>query len=163
MPSFDIASKVDPQSMDNAINVATKEILNRYDFRETKTEIEFLKKEDIIKISTENDMRIKAIEDILMSRMAKQGLEAKSLDFSNQPYASGTMMKKEIKIKNGIDKDAARKIVKDIKESKLKVSPAQMDDIVRVTAKKIDDLQEVMAILRRQDYGLPLQFVNIKS
>ncbi len=163
MPSFDIASKVDPQAMDNAINVATKEIMNRYDFRETKTEIEFIKKEDIIKITTENDMRVKAIEDILMSRMAKQGLEAKSLDFSNEAYASGAMMKKEIKIKNGIDKDAARKIVKDIKESKLKVTPAQMDDIVRVTAKKIDDLQAVISLLRKQDYGLPLQFVNTKS
>ena len=163
MPSFDIASKVDPQSMDNAINVATKEILNRYDFRETKTEIEFIKKDDIIKITTENDMRVKAIEDILMSRMAKQGLEAKSLDFSSETYASGAMMKKEIKIKNGIDKDVARKIVKDIKESKLKVTPAQMDDIVRVTAKKIDDLQAVISLLRKQDYGLPLQFVNTKS
>ena len=163
MPSFDIASKVDPQSMDNSINVATKEIMNRYDFRETKTEIEFIKKDDIIKITTENDMRVKAIEDILMSRMAKQGLEAKSLDFSSEAYASGAMMKKEIKIKNGIDKDAARKIVKDIKESKLKVTPAQMDDIVRVTAKKIDDLQAVISLLRKQDYGLPLQFVNTKS
>ena len=108
-------------------------------------------------------MRLKAIEDILMSRMAKQGLEAKSLDFSSEAYASGAMMKKEIKIKNGIDKDAARKIVKDIKESKLKVTPAQMDDIVRVTAKKIDDLQAVISLLRKQDYGLPLQFVNTKS
>lgn len=163
MPSFDIASKVDPQTMDNALNVARKELQTRYDFRDSKTEIDFNKKDNSILLTTETDMRIKAIEDILMSRMAKQGLEAKSLDFSKDAYPSGTMMKKEIKIKNGVDKDAARKIVKDIKESKIKVTTAQMDEIVRVTAKKIDDLQEAIALLRRQDYGLPLQYINMKN
>ncbi|TAH27340.1 MAG: YajQ family cyclic di-GMP-binding protein [Cytophagales bacterium] len=163
MPSFDISSKVDAQTMDNALNVTRKELQTRYDFRETKTEIEFNKKDNQLLITTETDMRIKAIEDILMSRMAKQGLDSKSLEFTKEAYASGAMMKKEIKIKNGIDKDSAKKIVKDIKESQIKVSTAQMDDIIRVTGKKIDDLQAVISFLRKNDYGLPLQFINMKN
>jgi hypothetical protein len=163
MPSFDIISKVDSQTMDNAVNVAKKELLTRYDFRDSKTEIDYNKKDNTLLITTENDLRIKAVEDILMSRMAKQGLETKCLDFSKEAYPSGANMKRELKIKNGIDKEAAKKIVKDIKDSKIKVSPSQMDDIVRVTAKKIDDLQAVIALLRSKDYGQPLQYINMKS
>src|SRR6187402_1741025 len=138
MPSFDIVSKVDPQTLDNAINVARKEIQTRYDFRDSKTEIELDKKASIIKVTTENSMRMNAIVDILLSRMAKQGIDAKSLDMSKEEYASGTMVKRELPVKNGIDKDGCRKIVKLIKDSNLKVVPAQMDDLVRVTGKKID-------------------------
>jgi uncharacterized protein YajQ (UPF0234 family) len=163
MPSFDIVSKVDPQTLDNVINVAKKEILNRYDFRDSKSTVELDKKNNTLLIVTENSMRVRAIIDAVITRMAKQGLDAKSLDESEEDYASGNMVKKEVKIKTGIDKDSARKIVKDIKDSKLKVVPAQMDEMVRVTAKKIDDLQEVISLLRRGDYGLPLQFINMKS
>lgn len=163
MASFDIASKVDAQTMDNALNVSRKELQTRYDFRESKTEIDFSKKDNTILLTTETDMRIKAIEDILMARMAKQGLEAKSLDFSEAHYPSGAMVKKTIKIKNGVDKEACKKIIKDIKDAKLKVTTAQMDEMIRVTAKNIDNLQEVIALLRKSDYGLPLQFINMKS
>jgi uncharacterized protein YajQ (UPF0234 family) len=162
MPSFDIVSKVDPQTFDNALNVAKKEIFNRYDFRDTKSTIEWDKKANTLEILTENSMRLKAIIDIIITRMAKQGLESKSLDLSKEDYASGAMVRKEIKIKTGVDKESAKKIVKVIKDSKLKVTPAQMDELVRVTGKKIDDLQEVMAMLRGQDLGLPLQFINMK-
>ena len=163
MPSFDIVSKIDPQTLDNVINVAKKEILNRYDFRDSKSTLELDKKNNSLEIVTENTMRLKAILDAVITRMAKQGLDAKSLDEGKEEYASGNMIKKDVKIKTGVDKDAARKIVKDIKESKLKVTPAQMDEMVRVTAKKIDDLQEVIALLRKGDYGIPLQFINMKS
>ncbi|HEX8547753.1 MAG TPA: YajQ family cyclic di-GMP-binding protein [Cytophagaceae bacterium] len=163
MPSFDIVSKVDPQTLDNVMNVATKEILNRFDFRESKSSIDLDKKNNTIQIITENSMRVKAIEDAIITRMAKQGLDSKSLDYGDEVYASGNMVKKDIKIKIGVDKEAAKKIVKDIKDSKIKASPAQMDEMIRVTAKKIDDLQEVIALLRKKDYGLPLQFVNMKS
>ena len=163
MPSFDIVNKIDPQTLDNAINVAKKEILNRYDFRDSKSSIELDKKNDTLLIVTENSMKVRAIIDVLITRMAKQGLDAKSLDEGKEDYASGNMVKKDVKIRTGIDKDAARKIVKDIKDSKLKVTPAQMDDIVRVTAKKIDDLQAVMTLLRKGDYGIPLQFINMKA
>jgi len=163
MPSFDIVNKVDPQTLDNAINVAKKEILNRYDFRDSKSSIELDKKTNALEIITENSMRMDAILDVLIMRMAKQGLDARALDMGKDEYASGSMIRKDVKIKSGIDKEVARKIVKIIKDSKLKVTPAQMDEMVRVTAKKIDDLQQVIALLRQNDFDVPLQFVNMKS
>src|ERR1017187_1349102 len=162
MPSFDIVNKTDPQTLDNAINNARKEIVNRYDFRDSKTTIDFDKKSNNLHVVTENDMRIKAIEDIIIQRMAKQGIDPKALDFGKEHYAAGSMVKKDIKIIEGIEKEAAKKIVKTIKDLKLKVEPSIMDDQVRVTAKKIDDLQAVMAAIRKKDFGVPLQFVNMK-
>jgi len=107
-------------------------------------------------------MSLKSVIDILMVRMAKQGIDPKSLDTSSEAYPSGQVLKKELKVKTGVDKDSCRKIIKDIKDSKLKVTPAQMDELVRVTAKKIDDLQEVIALMRSKDYGIPIQFINMK-
>lgn len=162
MPSFDVVSKVDAQTLDNAINSAKKEIQTRYDFRGSNTSIELDKKTNTIHVVTEHEMKIDAIEDIIMSRMIKQGLDPKSLDFGKEQYASGSMIKKDIKIKEGIDKDAARKIVKAVKDLKLKVEPAVMDEQVRVTGKKIDDLQQAMGAIRQGDFGIAIQFVNIK-
>ncbi len=163
MPSFDIVSKIEHQNLDNAINVARKEVINRYDFHGSKTEIELDKKTLNIHILTENDMRMKAIQDILIARMMKQHVDPACLDFGKELYASGNMVKKDIKVKEGIDKETAKKIVKDIKASGLKVQASIMDDIVRVTGKKIDDLQAVISLCKAGSYGLPLQFVNMKS
>lgn len=162
MPSFDIVSKVDPQTLDNALNVARKEITTRYDFRDSKTEIELDKKASIIKVTTENSMRMNAIVDIVITRMAKQGIDAKALDMSKEEYASGPMVKRELPVKNGIDKEGCKKIIKIIKDSGSKVTAAQMDDLIRVTGKKIDDLQEIIALLRSKDVGVALQFINMK-
>ncbi|MFN5214915.1 MAG: YajQ family cyclic di-GMP-binding protein [Bacteroidota bacterium] len=163
MPSFDIVSKIEHQNLDNAINVARKEIQNRYDFHGSKTEIELDKKTLNIHIVTENDMRMKAIQDVLIARMMKQHLDPSCLDFGKELYASGNMFKKDIKVKEGIDKETAKKIVKDIKASGLKVQASIMDDIIRVTSKKIDDLQSVIQLCRQGSYGLPLQYINMKS
>jgi len=163
MPSFDIVSKVDPQTLENAMNTVKKEIQNRYDFRDTKGSIELDKKSNEIQVSTENTMRLGQIEDIIISKFVKQNIDATALDFTNTEYASGPMIKKEIKVRAGIDKETAKKIVKIIKDQKLKVQPAIMDDQIRVTGKKIDDLQEAIAALRKADIGQPLQFVNMKS
>jgi len=165
MASFDIVSKVDPQTMDNAVNVARKEIMNRYDFRDTKGTLEYDKKTSEVKITMENDMRVQHTEDVLMSKMVKQGLDATALDFSKEAYQSGAMVKKDIKVKAGIDKETSKKIMKLIKDSKLKVSAAIMDETIRVTGKKIDDLQQVIAVLRTnaEEIGMPLQYVNMKS
>jgi len=163
MASFDIVSKVDPQTLENAINTVKKEIQNRYDFRDTKGGVELDKKSNVILVSSENSMRVGQIEDIIMSKMVKQGLDATSLDFSAEEYPSGPMIKKDIKVRAGIDKETSKKIVKLIKDSKAKVQAAIMDDQVRVTGKKIDDLQEVISLLRRAELGLPLQYVNMKS
>ena len=163
MPSFDIVSKVDSQTVENAINVAKKEIVNRYDFHGSKTEVDFNKKDLTLLITTENELRLNAAIDIIINRGMKQGLDPRSFDISKEHYASGPMIKKDVKLKNGLDKDAMKKIVKAIKDSGVKVQAAQMDNIVRVTSKKIDDLQQVIALLRKGDYGSPLQFDNMKN
>ncbi|WP_242921064.1 YajQ family cyclic di-GMP-binding protein [Pontibacter liquoris] len=165
MASFDIVSKVDPQIMDNAVNTARKEIMNRYDFRDTKGSLEYDKKASEVHISMENEMRVQHAEDVLMNKMVKQGLDATALDYSKDIYQSGAMTKRDLKVKAGIDKEASKKIMKIIKDSKAKVSAAIMDETIRVTGKKIDDLQEVIAALRAntEEIGMPLQFVNMKS
>lgn len=165
MPSFDIVNKVDHQSLDNAINNAKKEILNRYDFHGSKTEIELDKKTLNIHIVTENTLRVKHVTDVIIARMVKQNIDPQCLDAGKEEYASGQMLKKDIVVKEGIAKDVAKKIVGIIKDSKLKVQASIMDDQVRVTGKKIDDLQEVIALMRQKgtELGIPLQFVNMKS
>lgn len=163
MPSFDIVSKIDAQTLDNAVNNAKKEILNRYDFHDSKSSIELDKKTNEITIVTENDMRLKAIQDSIISRMVKQHLDPNSLDMGKEEYASGNMIRKEIKVKEGIDKETAKKIVKKIKDSGLKVQASIMDDQVRVQGKKIDDLQAVISLCRSEDFGQPLQYINMRN
>lgn len=164
MPSFDIVSKIDAQTLDNAINNAKKEILNRYDFNTSKSTIELDKKNNVLCIITEDDMRLKAITDSIISRFVKQGLDPKALDFE-KPFSSitGNMIKKDITVKEGIDKEAAKKVVKKIKDSGLKVQAAIMEDQIRVTAKKIDDLQAVISLCRTEDFGQPLQYINMRN
>jgi uncharacterized protein YajQ (UPF0234 family) len=163
MASFDIVSKVDAQTLDNVINIARKEIVNRFDFRDSKTEIELNKKDYLVVITTENEMRITAIEDAIRSRMIKQGLSPMALDFGKSHYASGNMLKKEIKVKQGVDKETGKKIIKVIKDLRLKVEAQMMDDQVRVNGKKIDELQAVISHLRNSELEIPLQFINMKS
>ncbi|MCS6967194.1 MAG: YajQ family cyclic di-GMP-binding protein [Cytophagales bacterium] len=162
MPSFDIVNKIDHQLLDNAINNARKEIATRFDLKDSKTEITFDKKNLHITIVTANELSLKSVIKILIERMVKQHLDPKCLDFGKAEYASGNMVRKDISIKEGIDKEVAKKIVKDIKETGLKVQASIMDDMVRVSGKKIDDLQEIIAMLRQKDYNIPLQFVNMK-
>lgn len=162
MPSFDIVNEIDIQKLDNAINVARKEIVNRYDFHGSKTEMELDKKEMTLKITTENEMRMNAIRDIIISRSMKQGVDPKCFDFGKDHYASGNMVRKDVKIKKGIDKETAKAIVKHIKETGLKVQASIMDEQVRVTGKKIDDLQEVIADIKTKPIELPLQYVNFR-
>ncbi len=163
MPTFDIVSKVDAQTLDNAMNNAKKEILNRYDFSTSKSTIDHDKKTNIITVVTEDDMRLKAIEDAIISRMVKQGIDPNSLDFGKEQYASGNMIRKEISIKEGIDREAAKKIVAKIKASGLKVQASMMDDQVRVQSKNIDDLQGVIALCKKEDFGQPLQYINMRN
>lgn len=163
MPSFDITSKVDLQTLDNAINIAKKEIDNRYDFKGSHVSMELNKKDMIVNVEVESDMQLKQVEDILITKSMRQGLEANSFDLSKEPGASGKYIKKTIPVKNGIDRDMAKKIVKLIKDNGSKVQPAIMDDIIRVTGKKIDDLQEVIQLCRSSSLDIPLQFVNMKS
>ncbi len=163
MPSFDISSKVDLQTLDNAVNIAKKEIDNRYDFKGTHVTFELNKKDMTIAVEVEGDMKLKQLEDVLLTKAMRQGLDAKSFDLEEEPVPSGKYVRKTITIKNGIDKENARKIVKLIKDSGVKVQAAIMDDIIRVTGKKLDDLQAVIQLCRTSSIDLPLQYVNMKS
>ncbi|MBK9177110.1 MAG: YajQ family cyclic di-GMP-binding protein [Flavobacteriales bacterium] len=163
MPSFDILSKVDIQMLDNAVNVVKREIDTRYDLRGTNSTVELDKKALTIKLSTEDHMKLDAIVDILLERSGKQKVDVRSYDLSSEPVPSGKILYRIIKVKHGIERETAKKITKAIKDSGLKVQPQIMDDMIRVTGKKIDDLQSVMALCREQDFELPLQFENMKS
>jgi cyclic-di-GMP-binding protein len=163
MPSFDIVSEIDLQKLDNAINVAVKEITTRFDFNGSKTNLELDKKTMVLSLTTENEMRVKAVQDIVIGRMMKQGLDASSLDFGKEHYASGNMIKKEIKVKQGVDKENAKKIVKIIKDSGAKVQASIMDEQVRVTGKKLDDLQDCIAKVKASKLEIPLQYTNFRN
>ena len=163
MPSFDIASKVDLQTLDNDINTVKKEISNRFDFKNSHVLIELNKKDFIVKLEADSDMKLEQIIDVLISRSMKQGIDATAFDFEKEAYPSGKVVKKEVTVRNGLKQDDAKKIVKLIKDSGLKVQAAIMDNVVRVTGKKIDDLQEVMAKCKSASLGFPLQFENMKS
>ena len=160
-PSFDVVSQVDMQEVSNALNQTTKEISQRYDFKGSKSEV--VKDDDGIKITTEVEMRLNAIVDILKSKFIKRGVSIKNLEYGKIEDAAGGMVRQKIKIKQGIDSDVAKKITKDIKETKLKVQAQIQDDQVRVSGKKIDDLQSVIAFLKEKDYGLDLQYINFRS
>jgi cyclic-di-GMP-binding protein len=162
MPSFDIASSVDIQTLDNAVNIVKKEITNRFDFKGNHVVIDLNKKEYVLKLESDSEMKIQQIVDVLLSRSMKQGIDASAFDFSKEAFPSGKIFKKEVSVKNGLKQEDAKKVVKHIKESGLKVQAAIMDDIVRVTGKKIDDLQEVIASCRAGNLGLPLQYINMK-
>jgi uncharacterized protein YajQ (UPF0234 family) len=163
MPSFDISSKVDLQTLDNAINTVNKEISTRFDFKNSLVKIDLNKKDFIINLEVESDMKMKQVIDVIISRAMKQGIEASAFDFEKDAYPSGKVVRKEVSVRNGLKQDDSKKIVKLIKDSNLKVQVAIMDDIVRVTGKKIDDLQDVIALCRNSSLGLPLQFINMKS
>jgi uncharacterized protein YajQ (UPF0234 family) len=163
MPSFDITSKIDLQTLDNAINVVKKEVDNRYDFKGSHVTVELNKKDFTVALEVDSDMQLKQLEDILLTKSMRQGIESNAFDMSKEPSANGKHIRKTVTVKNGIGRDDAKKIVKLIKDSKLKVEAAIMDDIVRVTAKKIDDLQAVIQLCRTSDLELPLQYVNMKS
>lgn len=163
MPSFDIVSRVDLQEVDNAVNNAVKEITNRYDFRGAETEITLDKKNKVIHMLTADTMKMDALRDVLITKAVKRNLDVKVFEWGDVEPGGRNNMKREVKIREGIEKELAQKIVKWIKESKLKVQAAIQGDELRVTGKQIDDLQAVMQLLKaREDLPIPLQYVNMK-
>ncbi len=161
MPSFDIVSKVDLQEVDNAVNQARKEIEQRYDFKGTHNEIE-LEKEAIV-ILAADDYKLDAVVDILKGKLVRRQVSPKCLDFGKKEPASGGAVRQRVGIVQGISKEKGKELVKIIKDSKLKVQAQIMEDQVRVTGKKIDDLQEVIQLLKGKDLDVELQFVNMRS
>lgn len=162
MPSFDIVSEVDTQALDNAINTATREVATRYDLKDSKSTIELDKKNMTIQIVTGSDMYMNSIEQIITSKLLKQKIDPSCLDMGKEEYAAGDMMRKDITILKGIEREFAKKIVKTIKESKLKVQVQIMDEQVRVTSKSINDLQAVISLCKSAGFERPLQYVNMK-
>lgn len=163
MPSFDIANNVDMQEVDNAVNMTKKMTTTRYDFRGSKSEVSLDRKEGMIRILTEDTMKLSAIEGELSTNLSKRDISAKALDLGKIESAAGDMVRREIRIIAGIDADKAREIVKLIKGMKTRVQAKIMDDQVRVTGKKRDDLQQVITMLKEEDMGIPLQYVNMRD
>ena len=163
MPSFDLVSKVDLQTLDNAVNITEKEIKNRFDFKGSHVVIDLNKKDLKLNLEADSDMKIQQITDVLISRSMKQGLAAEVYDLSKEPFQSGKVVKKEVLVRNGIKQEDAKKIVKKIKDSGLKVQASIMDDIIRISGKKIDDLQQVIQASKGWDLGLALQYINMKD
>lgn len=161
MPSFDIVSKVDLQEVDNAVNQAVKEISQRYDFKGTTNELELEK--DSLKILAADDYKLKAIQDILIAKLVRRNVSPKCLDYGKEEPASAGAVRVRAAIVQGISKEKGKELVKLIKETKLKVQAQIMEDQVRVTGKKIDDLQSVMQMLKEKDVGIELQFENMRS
>ncbi len=161
MPSFDVVSKVDMQEVDNAVNQARKEIDQRYDFKGTHNEITLEK--DSILILAADDYKLQAVTDILVGKLVRRSVSAKCLDFGTKEAASHNEVRQRAAIIQGIDKEKGKEVTKAIKESKLKIQAQIMDDQVRVTSKKIDDLQAVISLLKGKDFGIELQFINMRS
>jgi len=160
--SFDIVSKVDLQETDNAINQARKEIIQRYDFKGSKTSIELKQKEFEVVLVSDDDFKMKAVVDILQSKFVKRGVPLKALTYGAIESAAGGTVRQVIKLQNGIDKENAKLLTKVIKDSKLRVQAQIMDDQVRITGKSKDDLQTAITLIRQADLKFAVQFVNYR-
>lgn len=158
--SFDIVSDVDFQEVDNAINQAIKEIHQRYDLKDSATEITLNKKDKLITINTKDDYSWKQSYEIIRAKFIKRQVSTKTLDPKEPEPAAHGRIKVVINLQSGISKDNAKKITKMIKDMKLKVSAQIMDEKIRVQGAKIDDLQEVIKAVKEADYDFPTQFVN---
>ena len=163
MPSFDIVNKVDLGEVDNAINNATREVSTRYDFRNSKTTIDLNKKELNISLVTSDEMKMEALSTMIRSNCIKRSVDPKCLEFKTIEQTSQGLLKRDVKINEGMSKDVAREIVKKIKDLKIKVQASIQDEQVRVTGKKLDDLQEAIQAIKASEFEIPLQFVNMKS
>lgn len=160
MPSFDAVSEVDAHELTNAVDQAGREVDNRYDFR--GSDCRFSRDDMKVKLDGGSEFQVEQMLDILYKALSKRGIDLGAVEAS-EPQASGKRMLQTVTVKQGIDKDTARKIIKLIKDAKLKVQAAIQGEQVRVTGKKRDDLQEVIALLREAKLGLPLQFVNFRD
>lgn len=161
MPSFDIVSEVDKHELTNAVDQTNREIANRFDFRGTDAKVE--QSDKVLTMHADSDFQLDQLSDILRGKLVKREIEVSCLEIKD-PVGNGKMRKQDVIVREGIDKDLSRKIVKIIKESKAKVQAAIQGDSVRVTGKKRDILQGVMALLRGNDaIDMPLQFNNFRD
>ena len=161
MPSFDIVSKTDMTSVDNALQGVIKEMQVRYDFKGSKSEVS--KTDETITILADDDLKRRQVEELLVTHLTRKGVDTKALEFGKLEQAGGNMVRQTITIKQGVQRDVTQKIVKAIKSSKLKTQAAVQGDEIRVSGKKRDDLQATMAMIKELDVDLPLQFENFRD
>ncbi|HCC46867.1 MAG TPA: YajQ family cyclic di-GMP-binding protein [Elusimicrobia bacterium] len=160
--SFDVVSKVEYTVVDEAIAIAMKEVVNRYDFKDSKSEINFDKKENKIMLQSSDDYKVKALLEVLMMKVSKRGLPVKNFEAQKVESALGGTAKMVVKVQQGIPQDKAKEIVRAVKDAKLKANVSIQADTLRVTSKSKDELQNVMSLLRGGDYGITLQFDNFR-
>jgi cyclic-di-GMP-binding protein len=160
--SFDIVSKVDMQEVKNAVDQAEREIGTRFDFKDSDSTIELDDKAGTIKLASDNEARLKSVVDVLQSKLHKRGIDIRALDLDEVEQATKGTVRQSATIRQGLDSDTAKKIVKIIKDLGVKVQAAIQGDQVRVTGKVRDDLQTVIATLRAADLEVPLQFINYR-
>lgn len=163
MPSFDVVSEVNLQEIDNAVNQTNKEISQRYDFKGSKTSLEWKVKDKQIILTADDDYKLNAATDILQSKLVKRSISLKNLKYKTIEQATGGQVRQVVDIQQGLDKEAAKKITQKIKDSKLKVQAQIMEDQVRVSSKSIDELQSIIGMLKSADIELGLQFVNMRN
>ena len=161
MPSFDIVSKIDMTSVDNALQGVMKEMQVRYDFKGSKSEIS--KTDEAILISADDELKRRQVEELLITHLTRKGVDTKALEFGKVEQASGNTVRQTVTVRQGIQRDVAQKIVKAIKSSKLNTQAAIQGDEVRVSGKKRDELQETMAMIKELGVEFPLQFENFRD
>jgi uncharacterized protein YajQ (UPF0234 family) len=159
--SFDIVSRVDLQEIDNALNQVMKEIRGRFDFKGSKCSVEY--SDGSIMLHADNDFKLKSVVEILEAKLVKRNINLKALRYGKVEKAAGDSVRQKAEIVQGLDKDLAGKIVKLVKETKLKVQASFQSDQVRVTGKNRDDLQKVIGLIKERDWEIPLQFVNMRT
>jgi uncharacterized protein YajQ (UPF0234 family) len=161
--SFDVTTGVDLQEVDNAINQAQKEIGQRFDFKGSQASIEFKRAEALLVLVADNDFQMRALFDVVQTRLIKRGVPVKNLDIGEVTQAGGNTVRREVKLKTALDGDTAKKVAAAIKDAKLKKVQASIQgDQVRVTSPSKDDLQAAMALLRKGDFGVELKFGNYR-
>lgn len=160
MPSFDVVSEVDKHELTNAVDQTNREVSNRFDFKGSDAKVD--ERDGELVLEAQNDFQVRQMLDILYQKVSKRGLDVQSLEA--QPVEqSGSRARQVLKVRQGIDKELAKKLVKLVKDSKLKVQAAIQGDQVRVTGKKRDDLQQVIALLKEAPLGQPLQYINFRD
>src|ERR1044071_3140865 len=160
--SFDVVSEVNQQELDNAINQARKEVEQRYDFKGVTTTIEWKQKENEIVLHTSDDMKLRALTEILNGKMIKRGISLKALEYGKPEQATGMSLRQTIKIKNGLESEQAKQVTKLVKDLKMKVQAQIQGDAVRIVGKSKDDLQQAIATLKAQAFDFPIQFTNYR-
>lgn len=160
MPSFDVVSEVDMHELTNAVDQANREIGARFDFKGSGAHVEQIK--NVLVLHADNEFQIKQMDDVLRGKLVKRGIDLASLD-ADKITVSGSKAQQKITVKQGIDTETAKKIVRLIKDSKAKVQAAIQGEQVRITGKKRDDLQETIAALRKAQLGLPFQYINFRD